>query len=92
MKKSMMVALSLLAVALSGCTESTPASETKEENNARFGKKHLEDIEPYNEIIILTDSKTGCEYILHGGSKYDSGMSALLDEFGKPSGCFRVDE
>lgn len=78
----------MLFLFLLGCSEisSEESNEIKDEKS-RFVKTFYEEIEPYNEIEIMTDTKTGCKYLIHGGSKFTSGMSVLLDEYGKPVGC-----
>lgn len=63
-----------------------------EQEDARFTTEPYENNEDtFQEIEILTDNETGCQYIINGGSKYTSGMSPLLDEYGKPTGCRKVD-
>lgn len=74
--------------------ESTYGNNTKEkgkveiiDSEERITIKHIETNSDYDKKYIITDSKTGCEYLAHSNSKLLSGISPLLDSFGEPSGC-----
>lgn len=40
-----------------------------------------------DDIGVLVDKTTGCKYLLYTKSAYESGITAYLDENGKPQGC-----
>lgn len=61
-----------------------------EQSEARFTTELIEK-NGIKEYEIMTDHLTGCQYIINGGSKFTSGMSPLLDEYGKPTGCKGVE-
>lgn len=78
-----------ILVACSATVEET--EEVKVSENKRFNTEQYEELDTIEDISIMTDSDTGCEYIVRNGSKFASGITALLDEYGNPSGCYSVE-
>ncbi|QFP93462.1 UNVERIFIED_ORG: hypothetical protein Xoosp15_197 [Xanthomonas phage Xoo-sp15] len=81
--KKLLIAGTVLCVSLLGGCEYVARQDSYKADGGRYLYKG-----DHNDAVnILVDTKTGCEYLSVGNSTNRSGLTALLDENGQPTGC-----
>lgn len=82
MKKLILIIGSILF--LTACSTSAGEAPVEKTEIPRF--------DPDGRYSIVTDTETGCKYLVSGGSgKYRGGITSLLKPNGEPDGCYDID-